>query len=233
MNILLISLAPILIIAFYIYFRDKYEKEPISMLLWAFALGAIITLPIIFIEGFLDNHWNKKFEPHNLHLLTNAAYVAFVVAALTEETFKYIAFFFIWNNKNFNEKFDGIVYAVFISLGFAAVENILYVIQHGTGTGIIRAFTAVPAHALFGVAMGYYFGQAKFTVTDKTLKLVLALTIPILLHGIYDFILFSENTYLLILFVPYIIYLWIVGFKRMKKHSEDSVFKPAPQPKEF
>ncbi len=225
MEILAVSFAPILIIAFYIYFRDKYEKEPIGMLLWSFILGAFITAPIIVVEGFLDDIWKAKYEPHHTNLLANAAYVAFVVASLTEETFKYIAFLLIWNNKNFNEKFDGIVYAVFISLGFAAVENVLYVVQNGLGTGVMRAFTAVPAHALFGISMGYYFGLAKFEENKKVLRLLLALAVPLLLHGIYDFILFSENTILLLLFIPFIIGMWYLGFRKMKAQSQASVFK--------
>lgn len=224
MNVLLLAFAPVLIIAVYIYYRDKYEHEPIVMLVRTFLLGALITVPIMFVENLLDDYWTNKFLA-DAHKLTNAAYVAFIVAAFTEEAFKYLAFFFIWRNKNFNELFDGIVYAVFISLGFASIENILYVFQHGTEVGLLRAFTAVPAHALFGVTMGYYFGTAKFYPKQRAGKLILAIIVPILLHGIYDFILMSENTYLLISFVPFIIFLWLIGFKRMKTHSENSVFR--------
>ena len=129
---------------------------------------------------------------------------------------------FLW------EKFDGIVYAVFISLGFALVENILYVFgdSDGASVGILRAVTAVPAHALFGVVMGYHFAIAKFEPSHRAIEFVLALAFPILLHGLYDFWLMSENGYLLLLFIPYVIVLWIFGFKRMKTHSDDSVFKP-------
>ena len=99
----------------------------------------------------------------DLEGLSYAAYTAFIVAALTEEGMKFLAFyFFFWKNRNFNERFDGIVYAVYISLGFAGIENILYVFTGGYSVGVIRALTAVPAHALFGIVMGYYFGMAKF-----------------------------------------------------------------------
>ncbi len=225
MNILIIAFAPVLIISIYIYYRDKYEKEPIKMLLTAFLLGTAITLPIILVEKILDDYWHTKFETINDSVLTKAAYLSFIVAAFTEESFKYIAFFFIWRNKNFNEKFDGIVYAVFISLGFAAVENVLYVIGKGAETGILRAFTAVPTHALLGVAMGYYLGEAKFAVSKRLLFMILAIIIPIILHGFYDFILFSRNTYMLLILLPFLIYLWYSNFRRMKKHSDDSVFK--------
>lgn len=195
------------------------------MLLKTFLLGALITIPIIFVEHFLGNYWSSKYQPE-AHALTNAAYVAFVVAAFTEEAFKFIALFIlIWRNKNFNELFDGIVYAVFISLGFAAVENVLYVFQHGSGVGLLRAFTAVPAHALFGITMGYYFAIARFTPEKRSQYLFFSLIVPIVLHGIYDFILMSKNNWLMLLFIPFIIYLWIVGFRRMKRHSDGSVFK--------
>jgi RsiW-degrading membrane proteinase PrsW (M82 family) len=69
----------------------------------------------------------------------------------------------LYNNKNFNEPFDGIVYAVIVSMGFATIENIIYVFQYGFATGILRLFTAVPAHAAFGILMGYFLGKAKFT----------------------------------------------------------------------
>ncbi|MDF1548403.1 MAG: PrsW family glutamic-type intramembrane protease [Bacteroidales bacterium] len=222
MTILFISFAPIILILIYIYKRDKYEKEPMGLLAKALALGAIITLPIIFIEIFLKTFFETGDK------IAIAFYDGFVVAALTEEVFKYLAFILlIWKNRNFNELFDGIIYAVFISLGFAAVENFFYVYGFGGNVGVLRAFTAVPAHALFGVAMGYYFGLARFDKRQQTKYLWLAILIPIMLHGFYDFFLMSENGILLLLFLPFIVYLWISGFKKMKKHSLNSVFKDA------
>ncbi len=222
MVLIFISLAPIILIVFYIYLRDKYEKEPIKMLLWALLAGGIITIPVYFIEVFLSNFsyivGSNKFA--------QAAYDGFVVASFTEETLKFIALYIlIWGNVNFNEKFDGIVYAVFVSLGFAAVENLLYVFVNGMEVGILRAVTAVPAHALFGVSMGYHLAMAKFIPRERVAQLIKSLLVPIILHGAYDFILMSENNILLILFFPFVIYLWIVGFKRMRSHSDDSVFK--------
>src|SRR5512137_2600832 len=148
-NLLFISLAPILIIAFYIYNRDKYEKEPIPLLLKALFAGILIVLPVVLIEKLLS------YPSEMMEGLPAVAYTAFAVAALTEEGMKFLAFlFFFWNNRNFNEKFDGIVYSVYIALGFAGIENILYVYSGGYGVGLIRAITAVPAHALFGIVMG-------------------------------------------------------------------------------
>jgi RsiW-degrading membrane proteinase PrsW (M82 family) len=219
MTIIGISLAPVILLIMYIYYRDKYEKEPKKMLAKAIIFGALSVIPIILVETWISGYWEGKYDyPSNK--LSTAAYNAFAVAAFTEELFKYLVFIiFIWKNKNFNERFDGIVYAAFISLGFAAVENILYVIGNGIGTGIIRAFTAVPAHAMFGIAMGFYFGKAKFSSSNPSLHLSLALIIPILLHGIYDFILMAESNELLLLFIPFLIVMVIIALKQMKKSS--------------
>ncbi len=220
MNIIFIALAPVLIIAFYVYFRDKYEKEPIGLLLKSLLAGALIVLPILYIERFISS-----FD-HYFQGLPKAMYDAFMVAAVTEESFKYFALMLlIWKNPNFNEKFDGIVYAVFISLGFAGIENILYVSSYGFQVGWIRAFTAVPAHAIFGIMMGYYFGLAKFYPEIRKKLLIRALIFPIIFHGIYDYLLMSKHPVLLLLFIPFLVFMWISGFKHMNELSERSVYK--------
>lgn len=220
MKLLILALAPILIILVYVYIRDKYEREPIWLLVKALIAGAFITIPIIFLEEFF-----MSLIP-DITGIPRAAYIAFIVAAFSEELFKYIALFIlIWRNKAFNEKFDGIVYAVFISLGFAAVENLMYVLDYGQSAGISRAITAVPAHAFFGVAMGFYFGLAKFYPEKRTGLLIKSLFVPIFLHGVYDFILMSGYNYYLLIFVPFLFYLWRFGFKKMKNLSDQSRFK--------
>lgn len=220
MRLLIISIAPVIIIASYIYIRDKYEREPWKVLLAALVSGMLIVVPVVLVESFL-----MKFIIY-FENIGKAAYNAFIVAGFTEELFKFLAFIIlIWKSKEFNEKFDGIVYSVFISLGFALVENIMYVFENGYSTGIVRAVTAVPAHALFGVIMGYYFGSAKFYPTNSNKYLFAALIYPIILHGIYDFMLMSQHKVLLFLFIPYLIYLWVFGFRKMKYLSDRSVFR--------
>jgi RsiW-degrading membrane proteinase PrsW (M82 family) len=126
MKLLIIALAPVFIIAVYVYYRDKYEREPLGMLLKALLLGVLIPLPVIVLERFLSG-----IKP-DFPGAWPAFYDAFIVAAFSEELFKLLALYLlVWKSSHFNEKFDGIVYAVFISLGFAGVENILYVFQHG------------------------------------------------------------------------------------------------------
>jgi RsiW-degrading membrane proteinase PrsW (M82 family) len=219
MNLILISIAPVLIIITYVYYRDKYDREPWKMLVRALVLGAVITVPVIFVERFLSH-----FSPASP--LLSAAYSGFVVAGFTEETFKFVAFMlFVWKSIHFNEKFDGIVYAVFISLGFAAVENVLYVMNGGYRVGIIRALTAVPAHALFGVVMGYHLALARFFPKQRLIMLFLAWILPVLLHGFYNFCLMAQQYWLLLVMLPFLMFLWVSGFRKMKYLSDQSIFR--------
>jgi RsiW-degrading membrane proteinase PrsW (M82 family) len=219
-NLLFISLAPVLIIALYIYNRDKFEKEPLSALIEALFAGVMIVLPAVLIESVL------AIPVRSSESLMSAGYSGFIVAGLTEEGLKFLAFYlFFWRNKNFNEKFDGIVYSVFIALGFAGIENIIYVFKGGYGVGITRALTAVPAHALFGIIMGYYFGLAKFSPIRRTLNLFLALVLPVIFHGLYDFLLLANSKIFLTMFIPVFIYYWIFGFRKVSLLSDESVFR--------
>lgn len=220
MNLILLALAPVFIIAIYIYFRDKYEKEPIKMLIKALIIGALAVIPILFTEGFLQSIYIQRGT------ILDAAYRAFVVAGASEEFFKFAGvYLLIWNSKYFNEKFDGIVYAVFVSLGFAAVENIMYVIQGGQQVAYVRFITAVPAHAIFGVLMGYYLGIAHMYKELRPRFLKYAFIVPFLLHGFYDFILMSGLPYLWIVFIGFVVCLYVLAFKRMKVISDSSVFR--------
>jgi RsiW-degrading membrane proteinase PrsW (M82 family) len=224
MAILLASLAPVFIILFYIYFRDKYDKEPLGLLIKSLVVGMLIVIPIVVVERLL-----VTIMPP-IGKVPAAAYNAFLVAGSTEEVFKFLALYLlVWKSPSFDEKFDGIVYAVFVSLGFAAVENVLYVLDGGYQTAIVRAITAVPANALFGITMGYYLGIARMYSELRKEYLRKAILIPILLHGIYDFILMVKVGWLLMLFIPYVIYLYVVGMKKMRILSNASVFKPVDE----
>ncbi len=222
-NILLIALAPVFIIAYYIYHRDKWEKEPIGLLLVSILLGAVAVLPIILVETYLTE--NPLFATDTVY--SAATYNGFVVAGVTEEFFKFLVFMIlIWGNKNFNEKFDGIVYAVYISLGFAGVENLMYVFNYGIQTGYVRAVTAVPLHAIVGVVMGYHLGLAKLGDNGKAFHFLLALLLPISFHGFYDWIVMVNQPWYLIIFIPYLFFLWRRAFRRMRELSDISRFRP-------
>lgn len=187
MNLLVATATPILIVIIYIYIKDKYEKESKRVLLVSFLLGAILSIVIttllyVFFDLFLplpDNYsiWQQFVK-------------AFFVVGLIEEFSKYIMVrYYAQPRKGFNEPFDGIVYAVMVSMGFAAVENLFYVLQGGIEVALIRAVTAIPAHATFAILMGYYMGKAKFTNNRVKWNLI-GLSLAVLFHGAYDFFLF-------------------------------------------
>lgn len=223
MSLLFLSFAPVFIILLYIYFRDKYEKEPLKLVLKVLLFGALSVIPILIVEKTLTYIGGSLFTG----VIFKAFYDAFVVAGFTEELFKFLVIYIIiWKNSEFNDMFDGIVYATFASLGFALVENLLYVFSNGFGVGIIRAFTAVPAHAIFGITMGFFFGLAKFGTQKQKQNILLAILLPMLLHGFYDFILMSQNQLLLLLFIPYLILILVFSFRMMKQHTKNSKFNP-------
>jgi len=223
MYLLLLALAPAVILMMYVYFRDKYEKEPVKLILKGILFGAIIIFPVGLIENYIIGLGT------DLNKISKAAYNGFIVAGATEEAFKYIAvFILIWRNRNFNEKFDGIVYAVSVSLGFAAIENLFYVFSNNSmQVGLLRAFTAVPGHTIFGIVMGYYLGLARFSIQAKGKWLLLAFLIPWLMHGFYDFLIMSGHPVLILAFVPFLIFMYRHGLKRMREFNDQSIFNPA------
>lgn len=223
MSLFLLAIAPAFLLLAYVYFRDKYEKEPLGLILRGFFAGAVIIIPVAMIE-----RWLMQLNPGLGHY-SNSVYEGFIVAGGTEEFFKFSALYLLfWRNRNFNERYDGIVYAVSISLGFAAIENIFYVYQGSYHVGLVRAFTAVPGHTLFGVLMGYYLGLARFIPVRRNEFLAKSLVVPFLFHGAYDFMLLSGHPVLLIGFIPFLIILWRIGLKRMKQHVDTSIFRNTP-----
>jgi RsiW-degrading membrane proteinase PrsW (M82 family) len=220
MDILIISLAPVAVIAFYVWFRDKYEREPLWMVSLAMLAGALTVIPVIPVEELIASA-GKSFDG-----IAGVAWQAFAVAGFTEELFKYLVLFLlIWRSPEFNDKYDGIVYATFISLGFAGVENVLYVTDTGYSTGILRAVTAIPAHAIFGITMGFYFGMARFYHQKRRSLLFRAFWVPFLLHGIYDFILMTGIEWLWFVFIGFVVYLYILGHRKMKVLSVQSYYR--------
>lgn len=182
-SLLALALAPGVAIGLYIYLKDKHEREPLALLMVSFFYGALSTLVTLFISLPLDFIVTIN-EMNVVHQFGNA----FFKVALVEEFSKFIFIrFILYNNKNFNEPFDGIVYSCMVGMGFATLENILYVFQYGAPTGFIRMFTAVPAHATFAVLMGYFLGKAKFTHHRNLYYSSAALLIATAFHGSYDY----------------------------------------------
>lgn len=230
LKLLSIALAPPLIIGLYLYYRDRYVKEPLKWLLISYGTGWLIVLPILFLHSAfawsgITSWLSKIFVPGSIW---GSVLDAFIMAALIEEGFKYLAFKkWIWKNRFFDEYYDGILYAALISLGFASLENIMYVFDYGFETGVSRALTAIPAHTFFGITMGYYLSRAKFSYTHTRRNLWLALLVPILLHGLYDFILFEiarfedpEDPYFVAVAISFwvlMVFMLVYSRKRIKK----------------
>ncbi len=225
--LILISIIPVIIFLAVIYYRDR-EKEPLSLLMKSFmggALGSILlSLIIVFLfvepifsKGVPDSHFLKSF------------YIAFFEAAIPEELSKFVfLYIIIWKNKYFDEYYDGIVYAVTISLGFACTENIMYVTDGGVSVGITRALLAIPLHGFMGVFMGYYFSLAKFKKQNHLL--FKGLIVAIIGHGVYDFLIFygeKMNTNvvftLFLIFIYFNFRIWELGLNKIQKHIDRDI----------
>ncbi len=188
LTLFILSIAPALAICGYVIHKDRFDKEPFGLLVLAFIFGIFSIFPAI--VGTLIG---EQFLAYDGSFINTALY-AFFVVALSEEFAKFIFLrFILFNRKAFSEPMDGIVYAVMIGMGFASFENILYVAEGGWSVAIMRMITAIPAHAIFAIIMGYYVGLAKFDLTHRNEFIKKGLLYPILLHGAYDFFLLQKN----------------------------------------
>lgn len=223
-HLLSVALLPAGILLGYIYRMDTIEKEPAKLLLRLFLFGCLCAVPASILEG-VGEALIDRFQGNTLvYLLLDA----FIVVAVAEEGCKFAFLCTAWNNPAFDYRFDAIVYAVCVSLGFAALENLMYVFQYGLGTGLIRAFTSVPGHCFFGVYMGYWFGRAKharyYGLPGSGKYLALSFLVPVLLHGFYDFCCFmSGNTLFLILFYAFLIVFFVSAIRCVKKASAEDM----------
>ncbi|MBQ9547228.1 MAG: PrsW family intramembrane metalloprotease [Bacteroidales bacterium] len=231
--IFILATLPVALILIYIYRKDV-NKEPIRKLIVAFLAGCVTVIPAMIMELIL-----QPFSPGTPIL--GGLFDGFVVAGFSEELSKLaLLMLVIWRSNEFSEYFDGIVYAVFVSMGFAGIENLLYVfspdsISESISTAIVRAIISVPGHFLFAVAMGYYLSLAKFDPAHRSNHLIKALFYPVMLHGTFDAILMVSDglsayeglTYMVgaiefVVFVIFDIKLWKKGLKRIKQMQEMS-----------
>lgn len=222
MTLLILAIAPVVVIIIYIFINDKYEKEPKRLLVYNFLLGAIVSIIITTIIYVIID---IPFPLKNKDSIFEQFIKAFFVVGFAEEFSKYVIIrYYSQPHEEYNEPYDGIVYAVMVSMGFAATENIIYVLQGGMEVAIIRAFTAIPAHTTFAILMGYFMGKAKFSNNRAVLNLT-GLFLAVLFHGAYDFFLFID-------FIPGI---WIGAFvslfigiflarKAIRRHQINSHF---------
>lgn len=209
-----LALIPVVILLIGLLVVDHYDREPMKLLLKLFIYGFLVALPIILIE--------KLLQQFNFFIGFFAiAFEAFIVAGLTEEFFKRkVVLKVAFKHVAFNEKLDGIIYCAFAALGFAAIENILYLVfqsQSVTNIALMRGLLSVPAHMLFAITMGYYISMAKYATTPALKKSYMrkSLIHPIILHGLFNFILMINISFLFI-FIPYVVILWVINIKKIR-----------------
>lgn len=218
------AVIPAIVLLVKIYKADKLDKEPLGILIALVFWGAVSTTLAVFTEevgtGILDTLW-----PEDSLLYRVLMY--FVVVGLSEEGFKYLLLKrHTWRSAAFNCQFDGVVYATAVSLGFALWENIGYVAMYGMGTALVRAVTAVPGHACFGVFMGAFYGMAKrysnygCEAQSKRCR-HLAVLLPTVLHGFYDFIATSESRFSEWVFLLFVIVLFLITSRMVKNLSRE------------
>ncbi len=208
-----LALIPVIGLLLFIFFADKKEKEPIGLLIGLFFAGLGTAIPAIILEA-LGELILEAVIPYES--VIKGVILAMVIVAPVEEMGKYIVLRLItWKNRAFDYSFDAIVYAVFASLGFAAIENIGYVFGNGWGVALLRMFTAVPGHACFGVFMGYFYSKAKYASlsgnkADYSKYNALSMICPIVIHGIYDAIVMGGTASGYDLFIGLSLISWIV-----------------------
>jgi len=193
MGLLALAIAPGIAICLFIYYKDKYNKEPFGLLLWLFILGMFSVIPALVAETALT----KPVERMMGESVFYTALFSYIIVGLSEELSKFLVLrYYAFKRKAFDDPFDGIMYAVMVGMGFATLENIGYVTNYGWGTALTRMFLSVPAHATFAVLMGYHLGLAKFDTARRSRYLVLAVFWPVLFHGTFDFFLFLGKSWL-------------------------------------
>ena len=220
--LILAAIIPGLVISYYIYHIDKYERESFTPLAICFLLGILVTFPALWMQEYLDS---LGFDEYG-SLLQTFVY-ALLGVALVEEIGKFICLtLYPYHRPFFNEPLDGIVYSVMIGMGFATFENILYAQSFGVETILVRAITAVPAHGAFGVIMGYFVGLAKFDKGRKYWLLFQGLLFAVSLHAVYDFFLLQQQYEGLMGLALLCLYLGIrLSRKLIRLHLEVSPFQ--------
>ncbi len=226
LNPILIAAAviPAVVLLVKVYKVDHLDKES-PRLLWNLVVRGVIATVFAMLTEWIGEFVLSSFVQEQTVLYNFLLY--FIVVAVSEEGFKYLLMKQrTWKDPEFNFQFDGVVYAVFVSLGFALWENISYVLMYGFGTALVRAVTAVPGHACFGVFMGAWYGLAKkyesygMHSQSKTCRVV-ALLSSIVLHGCYDFTASIENQNYAWIFVAFVVVMFLVAFRLVKKLSQN------------
>ena len=217
------AVLPAAFLLYRVYKMDTIEKEPWSILRKLLLWGALSGIPAALVESLLTGVVQNLLQEGTL--LYNFVF-GFIVAALVEESFKFFFLYkFTFKNPAFNYRFDGVVYAVFVSMGFAILENVLYVFQGGLGVALSRALLALPLHAACGVYMGIAYGQQKVNSLYKPASFgsvaAACLPVPILIHGFYDFCAFMQTWPFTVIFIGFVALVFILTLKNLQKASRE------------
>ncbi len=224
--LIILAILPVILICRYIYKKDS-EKEPMKLLMKFFFLGIISCFLVVFISEIMETI--LPFMNKDTAEMTTIEIIiyTFIGVALVEEFCKWIMVYKLgYNHKEFDQMYDMIVYATFVSLGFACYENILYVILNNSiSIGIIRGLLSVPAHACDAVFMGYYLCMAKINLKKGEKKLekknkYKSIFVPAILHGIYDYCLVVGHLFWMGVVLIFAVNLYINSIKKIKQISK-------------
>ncbi|MCI7573189.1 MAG: PrsW family glutamic-type intramembrane protease [Oscillospiraceae bacterium] len=216
------ALLPAFFLMRYIYVHDTIEKEPPLLLLSLVVRGVLAALAAAVLE-MIGKALLGSFVPADSP--NYIFYFAFLVVAATEEGMKYLFLYRkTWRNPNFNCRFDGIVYAAFVSLGFAGFENILYIFQYGLSVALPRAILAIPGHLGFSVFMGFFYSRAKRRydmgkITTARIHLLLAYLAPVFLHGVYDSCCMLGSNMSTVVFLLFVAAMYFIVIRLIKRES--------------
>lgn len=224
---LYLAVLPSIVLGWIIWKNDKVEKEPFWLLVGLFfsGIGSVIVTLIMSFFVYLLPMCNPQAADNLIELF----FGVFIGIALVEEFSKWIFVVLItWKNREFTHLYDAVVYAVFVSLGFATLENILYVFQGDLSTAIMRAILAVPLHTFCGVFMGYFYGMAKQSEINGRKDLVtknmwLSLLVPVFIHGFYDYCIYTQSSLFTMIFYVFVVLIYIFAFRRIIKLSDIKV----------
>ena len=222
MFLILAAVLPAAFLMLKVYQSDRLEREPPRLLIGLVLLGMVSTA----LAGTAEQLGNRILASFLTEggIVYNALFY-FLIVGPAEEGFKYAVLRWrTWRHPAFDCQYDGVVYAVFVSLGFALWENIGYVLMYGIETALARALTAVPGHACFGVFMGVWYGIAKryelYGMADRSRRARwLCVVIPALLHGCYDFIASLESEIFVLVFLLFVIGMFITALRIVRRVS--------------
>ncbi len=225
LTLLFLSIVPVILLGSYVYFKDK-DKEPKKLLFKLFIGGILAAILTIVLNIFIRNMFPFFKQEYTVYNSIQLFLYTFLIVGLVEEISKWILLYiFSYHDKEFDQLYDMIVYSVFIALGFALVENILYVYDGGIFVALVRLFVAVPGHVSMSIFMGYYLSAAKLSETKnknqlKKKYMLLSILIPSIFHGVYDYCVLSGHLIFLFFFLVFIIILFYQANAKLIKLSK-------------